>query len=168
MKKLLFDIHGNLQPSEIIPLSWEVFYQTFVLDFENSEIRQKHINNFISFIKRIQQDIIPEFTIWVNGSFVSKKLDPRDIDAVFLLNHRSCEYKKSILDNQYFIKEFKFTKGLDLYYSIEYPEGHKRHFLSHLNHLYWQDVYGHTRKDINSKQYTKGFIELKIDKSWKN
>jgi hypothetical protein len=167
MRNLLFDIRGNLQPSEIIPFSWENFNKIFVLDFEDSETRKKLFDNFQGFIHTIQENITPEFTIWVDGSYVSEKQNPRDIDALFLLDFKTCENKKSILDNQYFVKEFKFTKGLDLYFSIEYPENHKRHFLSHLNHLYWQDVYGHTRKDINSKQYTKGFVALKIDKTWK-
>lgn len=167
MKNLHFDIHGNLYPSEITPINWDEFYEVFILDFEDSETRKKLSNNFVVFIEQIQQQITPEFTIWIDGSFVSKKLNPRDIDAVFLLDYRSCEYKKSVLDNQYFVKEYKYSKGLDLYYSIEYPENHKRHFLSHLNQLYWQDVYGHTRKDSNQRQYSKGFLELKIDKTWK-
>lgn len=119
-------------------------------------------------MNRIQQNIQPDFKVWVDGSFVSKKNNPRDIDAVFLLDYKTCEQYKSVLDSSYFIKELKFTKGLDLYYSIEYPTNHKRHFLSHLNHLYWQDVYGHTRKDDNEKQFSKGFIELRFDKKWKN
>jgi hypothetical protein len=167
MKKLQFDLQGNVQPSDVISFGWKDFYQMFVLDFENSETRKKLYGNFIGFIERIQHEITDDFIIWVDGSFISKKLNPRDVDALFLLDYRSCEYKKSVLDNQYFIKEFKYSKGLDLYYSIEYPKNHKRHFMSHLNHLYWQDVYGHTRKDINGRQYTKGFLELKIDKSWK-
>jgi hypothetical protein len=167
MRNSLFDIRGNLQPSEILPFSWEGFNKIFVLDFEDSETRKKLFDNFKGFVKNIQENITSDFTIWVDGSYVTEKLNPRDIDALFLFDYKTCEYKKSILDNQYFVKEFKFTKGLDLYFSIEYPENHKRHFLSHLNHLYWQDVYGHTRKDINSNQYTKGFVALKIDKTWK-
>jgi hypothetical protein len=41
MRNLFFDIRGNLQPSEIMLLSWEHFYKIFVLDFEDSETRKK-------------------------------------------------------------------------------------------------------------------------------
>ena len=167
--ELKFDIRGNLLPPTIISLEWTDFVHYFVTDFAESTTRKRLLTNFIDFINSIQQDFnIDEFKVWIDGSFVSKKLNPRDIDSVFLLDFKVCERYKSVLDNNFFIKELKSTKGLDLYYSSEYPKNHKRHFLSHLNHLYWQDVYGHTRVDENDKQHSKGFIELKFDKKWKN
>ena len=167
--KLNFDIRGNLYPATIVTIEWADFVQCFVTDFPDSITRKRLSTNFIEFINRIQQNFNQEeFKVWIDGSFVSQKLDPRDIDAVFMLDFKVCERYKSVLDNQFFIKELKFSKGLDLYYSCEYPTNHKRHFLSHLNHLYWQDVYGSTRKDDNDRQHSKGFIELKFDKKWKN
>lgn len=129
---------------------------------KNSETRHRLWGNFIEFAGRFQREVALEFTVWLDGSFVTQKLNPRDIDAVFLLDYQVCEQKKSVLEHRWFIKENKFSIGLDLYYSIEYPETHKRHFLTHLNHLYWLDVYGHIRKDSVGRQYTKGFIQLKF------
>lgn|GEM_PF-3962569 len=94
--------------------------------------------------------------------FISQKLHPKDIDAVFLLDHTIVSLKKSVLGNQWFSPAQKLNFGLDLYYSIEYPKDHNRYFLSHLNHLYWKDIYGHTRVDSFGKQYKKGFLTIKF------
>ena len=163
-----YDIRGNLAPSEIIPMEWVDFVHYFIEIKPNSRTRQDLLSNFISFIEQLQGTICPNFKIWVDGSFISTKINPRDIDTVFLLPNEICERKKSVLDNQIFIKEFKYSRGLDLYYLADYPKNHKRHYLTHYTELYWKDVYGHTRADINEQQFTKGFIELTIDSSWKN
>jgi uncharacterized protein DUF6932 len=113
-------------------------------------------------VDKLQKEVVQEFTVWVGGSFVTQKQDPQDLDAVFFLDYRVCENKKTVLDNVWFNGELKFTKGLDVYYSIEYPASHNRHFLSHLNHLYWEDLYGHTRQDAAGRRFPKGFVELKF------
>jgi hypothetical protein len=163
-----YDIRGNLTPNEIIPMEWDNFVQHFVVEKPNSATRQQLLSNFVAFIEQLQGTISPNFKIWIDGSFISTKINPRDIDAVFLLPYDIVERKKSVLEHQVFIKEFKFSKGLDLYYFADYPENHKRNFLSHHFKIYWKDVYGHTRPDINKQQFGKGFIELTIDSSWKN
>ena len=160
--KIQFDERGHLYPPRPIEITYEDFEQHFVTDIKESETRQRLFNNFNRFVQDFQNQISPNFKIWIDGSFISKKVNPRDIDAVFLLDYTDCERQQSILDSVWFSKTHKFRLGLDLYYSIEYPKTHKRHFISHLNHLYWADVYGHTRKDNTGKNYRKGFIELKF------
>jgi hypothetical protein len=166
--KLYFDKRGNLSPAQIIEVDWIDFKENFEIAFTESLDRKQLFNNFERFITRIKSDISEEFKIWVNGSFVSNKLNPRDIDAVFWIPFSVAESKKSILDNQFFTKNVKNSLKLDLYYSIDYPENHKKNFLTHLDKLYWQDVYGNSRQDHRGFQHQKGFLELKIDKSWKN
>ena len=158
-----FDDRGNLYPSRVIETNYDDFEQQFVQNMKASETRQRLWHNFNDFIYDFQAQIIPTFKIWIDGSFVSNKLNPRDIDAVFILDYKICERQQSILDNMWFTKARKFQLGLDFYYSIDYPETHKRHFVSHLNHLYWLDVYGHTRQDNTGKNHRKGFIELKFN-----
>jgi hypothetical protein len=168
MKKWKFDIHGNLYPPQIIPLSWAEFHQFFVLDFENSMTRQKLVANFIEYLQTFQQQIVDDFTVWIDGSFISNKLNPNDIDAVFHIDYKICETKQSLLEYKFFNPDIKYSKDLDVYYLKNYPKQHKRHFLTHLDELYWQDVYGHTRKDVYSKQYSKGFITIQFNKTWNN
>ena len=157
-KTLQFDARGNLFPATVQEVLWSDFESNFVL----GNHRSKLCKNFRSFVMDIKREISPEFWVWVDGSFVGQKEIPHDIDALFLLGYRICERKKSVLDNVYFAGKQKYTEGLDLYYTAEYPESHKRHFLSHLNHLYWDDIYGHTRQDSNGKRFSKGYVKIKI------
>lgn len=164
---LNYDIRGNLESNEIIPMEWDNFVQHFITDRPNSRTRQDLLANFTAFLLQLHSTISPNFKIWIDGSFISTKINPNDIDAVFLLPFEIYERKKSVLDNQIFIKNLKYSKGLDLYYFADYPENHKRYFLNHHFKIYWQDVYGHTRPDNNKQQFSKGFIQLIIDSSWK-
>ncbi len=161
---LQFDVRGNLF-NGIHVLDKEEIYQHFVASFPNSSTRKRLWSNSNTFIERFEEEITTKYSVWIDGSFATQKLNPRDIDAVFYIDNQVVELKKSVLDTKWFFKEQKFKTGLDLYFSIEYPAQHKRHFLSHLNYLYWQDVYGHTRKDEFGKQYSKGFISLQNIKS---
>ncbi len=163
-----FDQSGNLFPQRSIDIDWATLFDHFVNYFPTSSSRKQLLSNLERFIVNIQTNIVSDFKLWINGSFVSQKIDPQDIDAVFWLPFDVAERKKSILDDQFFTRMTKKLLGLDLYYMIEYPEKHKRHFLTHLDKLYWEDVYGHTRQDEQGMQHSKGFFELKIDALWKN
>jgi hypothetical protein len=163
-----FDKQGNLFPPKIMEVDWDTLVENFINYFPKSSSRKQLLLNLERFIRRVQADITTDFTVWIDGSFISQKLNPNDIDAVFWIPFEIAERKKSILDNQFFTKTTKNTLGLDFYYAIEYPEYHKRHFLTHLDKLYWEDVYGHTRQNENGFQYSKGFLLLKFNAIWKN
>jgi hypothetical protein len=154
-----FDTYGNLIQG-IHVLNKEQIYSNFVLNFPNTNTRERLWRNFNTFLDQFKEEITQQFEVWIDGSFATQKLNPRDIDAVFLIDYQTVERKKSILENKWFFKDQKFKTGLDLYFSTEYPITHKKYFLSHLNHLYWEDVYGHTRKDDFGKQHRKGFISF--------
>ena len=76
-----FDARGNLYPPRLIEMSYVDFEQHFVQDIRGSETRQRLWVNFNDFIHNFQEKISPIFKIWVDGSFISTKLNPRDIDA---------------------------------------------------------------------------------------
>jgi hypothetical protein len=163
-----FNQLGNISPNKIIEINWPTLNEVFDENFSNSSTRRQLLTNLEQFILQIENEITGELKIWINGSFISQKINPRDIDAVFWLPHQIAEHKKSILDNQFFTKQVKISLNLDLYYAIDYPKNHKKYFLTHLDALYWKDVYGHTRQDSNGVQHQKGFFELKINSKWKN
>lgn len=160
---LHFDERGNLFPTHLQEATLAEVESFFVERIKESVTRKMLWINFLGFIDKFQKELNIPFEIWLDGSFISEKRNPRDIDAVFMIDYQTVEQKKSVLESKWFTRENKLNLNLDLYYSIEYPPSHKRYFLTHLNHLYWQDVYGHTRKDSLGRQYKKGFISLKID-----
>lgn len=159
---LTFDNRGNLKPPEKTVLDFPTFESYFVDKFKTSGTRKRLWKNFTEFSKRIQHEVAPQFSIWVDGSFVSLKIDPRDLDAVFWLDLKFAESKMDILDNRFFTQNTKTRLGLDVFYGIEYPENHKLQFFNEMNQVYWAEIYGHTPCDFAGNQFKKGFVELKI------
>ncbi|MCU0346041.1 MAG: hypothetical protein MUC59_03800 [Saprospiraceae bacterium] len=137
--------------------------QDFKATFSTKSLkRQQLVYEFMVFLEGFKNAVTSEFVVWIDGSAVSTKTEPNDIDAVFFIDFKVCERKKSSLDNEWFNGSQKNTKGLDLYYSIVYPPAHSRYYLTHLDRLYWEDLYGHTRIDDSGKQFEKGFLEIKF------
>ncbi|NBB19018.1 hypothetical protein GVN20_06585 [Runella sp. CRIBMP] len=77
-----FDEYGYLIPYEVISAELVTFKQVFVNGFPNSVSRTSIFDEYEQYILRIQQIINGPFYQWVDGSFTSKKLNPRDIDVV--------------------------------------------------------------------------------------
>ncbi len=160
---LEFDKNGYLKPKGKMNLTLEVFTHNFVEAFQDRETtRTLLFENFQNFQAELGSLLRYPYSIWLDGSFVSQKINPTDLDAVYLLDYRDCEAHRSVFDQKYFSSAQKQVKRLDFYYSLEYPLNHKRHFLSHLNHLYWEDIYGYSRPDENGYRTPKGFVEIKI------
>jgi len=160
--QLNYNQFGNLLPNKK-ELTWEEFLTEFVDNYPDSVTRKKIALNFKNYLQAFKKEIISKFFIWVDGSFVSKKLNPNDLEAVFYIDYKICQSKKTNLDKIWFSSHQKYAYSLDLYYSIDYPKDHKRHFLSHLNYLYWEDIYGSTRVDNQGRSHKKGFIIIKFN-----
>jgi predicted nucleotidyltransferase len=56
-------------------------------DFERSESRGRIWQSFDRATKMLE-DVIPVRAIWIGGSFVTAKLDPSDIDVVYIVDAR--------------------------------------------------------------------------------
>ena len=65
-----FDIRGNLQPPEIIDLSFEELEDIFVRTFEDTSTRHQIFANYKQFLTDIQEIIPSTFVQWIDGSFV--------------------------------------------------------------------------------------------------
>jgi len=75
-----FDIRGNLLPTQRVHLSFETFKATFVDSFELESTRHQIFENYCRFLDDFSTSITPKFTHWINGSFVSNRVNPNDID----------------------------------------------------------------------------------------
>lgn len=106
-----FDDHGNLFPGEYI-LTLEQFRNEFVeKEYFNDSITRKEINNnFESLIKEIEiLDMLDGLTkIWIDGSFSTMKMNPKDIDVIFFYDHTS--RKKKQLEFYLDMCKFKMKK----------------------------------------------------------
>ena len=114
-------------------------------------------------MERIRQEIAPTFFLWMDGSFVENKLNPADIDVVVFMDFQLLETHRAILKKPFFTTMAKFDLGIDLHFEPFYPANHRKQFITHLQKLYWEDVFGSTRRDESGMRFAKGFIRLNFN-----
>ncbi len=156
---LEFDEKGNLTPYNHIEISYEIFVENFVKSFPLDSTRHQILANLERFLEAFRSKIYPHFNIWINGSFVTQKVSPNDLDCLIFIKYDWFEINRLSFDN------FKTTikqdyKNLDVYFLIEYPENHKHRIFTDTDVFYWKDWFSKTRKNHSGKSFQKGFIEL--------
>ena len=92
-----FDPQGNLFPHKVLEIDIENFEEIFITNFENSESRKRLFQNYLSYVEKLKNEINNTFYQWIDGSFVTSKLNPNDIDLVTFLNFEVYENNLSKL-----------------------------------------------------------------------
>lgn len=160
--ELQFDIRGNLIPNEIIDVSWDDFKQVFVKSFEDTSTRHKIFEKFEAYIAEFQAEICKSFTVWINGSFVSRKINPNDIDVVILLEYQIQEQFESLIRSKFTaIKTWK-TTNVDAYILKLFPEDHQMFKSTTFDKYYWVDKFSNSKINKEGKSFSKGFIQIKV------
>ncbi|MFN0173178.1 MAG: DUF6932 family protein [Saprospiraceae bacterium] len=144
---LQFDDFGYLTPYETHVLSLEDFERTFVIDTE----REKLFRLLTDLVLDLKNLGAGTFYIWVDGSFVTKKRVPKDIDLVVFVNYRT--YK--LIDEQRLNLQERFEPQLDMFIVEDFPEEHSDYSLTVFDKLRWQGFFGFDRAFRN-----KGFVQL--------
>lgn len=146
----VFNQFGNLTPSNI-PI-----FCTFDNLFESlawNEYRRLLLVELQSFISDVKDLLSADTKIWVDGSFVTNKIFPNDIDLVLFVN-------TSVYQENYNIFKQIRSKysNIDAYFVEVFPEDHKKYQHGELDKLEFLHLFSKDRKRRN-----KGFIELKIN-----
>jgi len=163
--ELNFDIRGNLKPYEVIEISMEYFQETFVNAFDEESIRQELFENYNQYMKDFSELITKDFFQWIDGSYVSNKKKPRDIDLITVLDYRDYEENKAILEKEFASLAGRKKYKVDAYVVANYPENHKNHIFTKSDLLYWRNLFGKTRVNRAKKQFEKGIIQLNFKKN---
>ena len=120
-----------------------------VLSFPLSNSRKAIMDGLVQFVQRMVDAKIPG-DLWVDGSFLTEKIDPKDVDLVVVIDgdavydHGMLEQRDAIdwaIDNQ------KATLKCDSYVLMEYPVGHALHDEGKWNYSYWHRQWGFSRQD---------------------
>lgn len=157
---LIFNSSGLLAPDNKITSTLEELETEFVKNIptpKRKEIFEAHINYSDQFKKVCN---LKELHQWINGSFVTKKSSPGDIDLITFLDF---ETVKQLGDS---INNFKYPKseivyGVDAYIIEVYPEDHKNWFIYLSDKAYWVDRFTKTRR-VKGNRLAKGFLEIKL------
>lgn len=99
--KLSFDLHGYLKPYRRIETSLREFRTQFVDPFDKSSNRHELFEQYERYTLDFQKQVTSKFIHYINGSFVTKKYNPKDIDFVNLLDYRIFESKESVIRSQF-------------------------------------------------------------------
>ena len=152
-----FDDNGNLPPGVFSPTIEEFKYK-FVDEFPKSNTRG---NIFIGYTKycQILVDLNAAKIQWVDGSYITKKLDPGDIDFATHINpmELSEEDKQKLfhlLDVNYIKANYKCHPFPIWIYSKDEPRLYDN-YQKKLN--YWLKWFGHDRS-----KNPKGIIEFNL------
>ena len=132
-----FDENGWLQPSGLLPNRQEAVEQLFVT---NSH-RQLLWDQFKVLLSRLVQQSIPVYAIWLDGSFVSTKGKPKDIDIVIFTEVNFLNTQFRLLDelrNQF--------DGLNVFWaSASTKEDEVSVAITKFEELKWDWVFGMNR-----------------------
>jgi hypothetical protein len=152
--RLEFDIQGNLKPYDIIYTDWSTFKTEFVDAFPRSDTRQVIFRNFSEYVEGLMPIIGTGFHQWIDGSFVTKKLNPRDIDVVTFVNADVYYNNEREID---FLRAYQrdHKTGVDEYFVKEYPETHRKHVFYYSDLVQWRNEFSTSRA-----RKSKGFIQL--------
>lgn len=162
---LLFNEYGNLTPDKAIVSNKTEIEDVFVYSFPESRTRQNLFNTLIQYIQDLNKILISNDDnlrsfILIDGSFVTKKENPNDIDLVVFVDYMVFQERKNDLSK--FKCDYSQPKGLLAYPGIHafmvemYPETHKKYLVYQADYLQWLvDDFGKDRKGRR-----KGMLQL--------
>ncbi len=132
----------------------------FVDPFAPESSRHDLYKGLESYLADFSALVTPNFRVWINGSFVSTKISPRDIDLVTIVEAETAVQKAELLSKRFLNEGAEEFYGIDAYLVRLYPEAHKDYNKSLSDRLYWEHWFGYTRKNRVKKRFAKGFVEL--------
>jgi hypothetical protein len=155
---LEFDSKGLLIPKGNISCSIDTLREVFV-DRINSTTRLDLFNKYIGYSNALKEVLgVAELKQWINGSFVTKAANPRDIDLVTFVDYAIIEANE--LGIEQFNTESKKDGMLDVYIIPVYPKEHQQAFYYESDMAEWMDRFSKTRRDRNGLKNRKGFLEI--------
>lgn len=160
--KFSFDIRGYLEPHEKIETDLDSFKENLVDGITNSKTRQKLYEGYLKYNEDLKLLLKgQQYTQWVDGSFVSNKINPKDVDLVNLIDHELVD-KFEIELNQFIKFNSKDRYGVDGYILRIYPQGHPKYVRTQSDLVYWETWFSKSKINRRKQRFPKGFLELKF------
>ena len=147
------DSMGNSGFPSLLSLGWHhlsvaELRELCVERFPLSNTRERIMRGLEEIVKRLRaKGIVGE--LWVNGSFLTEKINPADVDVVLFINgtfldSATTEQQETIT---WVNSNLKDSFCCDSYVSIEYPQSHPQHSYGEYWRAYWTRQWGFDRED---------------------
>ncbi|MBK9335179.1 MAG: hypothetical protein IPM98_00795 [Lewinellaceae bacterium] len=122
--------------------------------FVFNEQRRQLFGVFVDFLKHIQKYQLNIFELWLDGSFATRKINPRDIDLVLFLDYNDYKTFETTLREVSIL----FAPMLDIYFVSVYPAEHSFFVRTQFDRVEYLHLFS---KDRLKKK--KGFVQLILD-----
>jgi len=147
-----FDAYGNPTPYDLIPTDLDTVRAVLVDALPHSRTRAQLFAAFLRYLERLRALVGDGFTIWLDGSFVTQKTDPGDVDFVTLLDAERYIRHEHALER---LRRAEPGELVDPYFLPTYPTGHRLRFVYESNRLDWLEIFGR-----GGKKREKGILQL--------
>jgi hypothetical protein len=150
-----FDENGFIKPYEVIETDLATIEKIFVEEMPFSSTRKMIFDNYLAYNAELKQIIPTGFVQWIDGSFITKKRNPNDIDLVTFIDFGQYNANQKALEG--LNQQMKLAKKriLDVYFVQIYAENHVRRNWYEIDKTQWLFEFSRTR----NKQ-SKGFLQL--------
>lgn len=155
-----FNTHGYLNAG-LHQFSDSEFEAHFVTSFPHSATRKAILEGYKQHAKEIT-GLVGACEQFLDGSFVTSKNDPGDIDMVMLIDASVVDAlpkeKQQALLQLVSGPDTKTKYHCDAYFCPVYPEGHPMSLAARAKRKYWMGEFGYDRNDV-----PKGIVLIKLD-----
>lgn len=155
-----FDENGFLKPYSIIEITLSEFEYFFVKTLPDQPHRTQLFNGYLKFIAEQKRVFGSKFFHWMDGSFITRKEFPNDLDVVTFLSYE--------LMNKHLPKIYDWRQSgksrffVDAKFSPTCKWNHRFFEESKEQEAYWKNLYGFSRLDLNNQRHPKGIIKIKF------
>lgn len=158
---LIFNNSGLLVPDKKIVSNIDELEYHFV-DQISSKKRKKIFENFQKYNEDFKEHCeLKVLTQWIDGSFVTRKQNPGDIDLVTFINTKEIQRIGNKIYDFVFPNSEKIY-GVDGYVVEVYPKDHKENFKTISDSAYWNERFTKTRRNRTGNKLSKGFLEILV------
>lgn len=157
-----FDIRGYLKPYGKNTISEKDLKTGFVDPFDEDSSRKRLYEGYLKYNSELKALLKNQkYLQWVDGSFISTKIHPKDIDLVNLIDYKLIDAYKDELQ-RFINRRGKEEYGIDGYIVRIYPEGHKNYIRTKSDLIYWENWFSKSRMNRRKQRFPKGFVELEF------
>jgi hypothetical protein len=157
---LTFNKSGLLVPDGKIISTLEILQSEFVNKIP-SDKRKEIFDSYLKYNDELKKTCGKNHLIqWIDGSFVTKKEKPEDIDIVTFLDTETIKKIGSKLDD-FLSPNAEYVYGVDAYIVETYTENNKKYFYYQSDCAYWLDLFTKTKRNRGNR-LSKGFLQISI------
>lgn len=149
----------GLLPTGLIPATTDQVHATFVAPFASSTTRQELYDKWLLHRAAIES-LVPIQRQWIDGSYVTSKVDPADVDVVTFVDGADVEAldpaQLALLESLTSGHETRDQWGVDSFLVATYAEGHPARAVSRRAEGSWRRLW----TSVKGTDQSKGFLEV--------